>query len=131
MRIFERFGAKARGSSKSESRFSFLHACARFPSSSFSFRYLPKPARPAGTADSVGRSLNLVEDQLLSIAEAMPESKYSFIPSGGNFDGVRSFGEQVKHAACAQFAFLMKSKARVLLPNARKAVRRKPLPRRN
>jgi hypothetical protein len=60
---------------------------------------------PASIADSVGSSLNLVEGQLLSIAEAMPESKYSFIPSGGNFAGVRSFGQQVKHAACAQFAF--------------------------
>src|SRR6201987_4261651 len=35
----------------------------------------------------------------------MPEDKYSYIPAGGNFDGVRSFGEQVKHVACAQFAF--------------------------
>jgi hypothetical protein len=39
------------------------------------------------------------------VAEAMPEEKYSYIPAGGNFDGVRSFGEQVKHVACAQFAF--------------------------
>jgi len=35
----------------------------------------------------------------------MPEDKYSFIPTVGKFDGVRSFGEQVKHVACAQFAF--------------------------
>src|SRR6266496_6841285 len=35
----------------------------------------------------------------------MPEDKYSFIPAVGKFDGVRSFGEQVKHVACAQFAF--------------------------
>ena len=35
----------------------------------------------------------------------MPEEKYSYIPTQGNFDGVRSFGEQVKHVACAQFAF--------------------------
>src|ERR1700721_1927641 len=35
----------------------------------------------------------------------MPEDKYSFIPKVGNFDGARSFGEQVKHVACAQFAF--------------------------
>ena len=35
----------------------------------------------------------------------MPEAKYGFIPTMGNFEGVRSFGEQVKHVACAQFAF--------------------------
>jgi uncharacterized damage-inducible protein DinB len=35
----------------------------------------------------------------------MPEEKYSYVPAVGKFDGVRSFGEQVKHVACAQFAF--------------------------
>lgn len=35
----------------------------------------------------------------------MPEDKYDFIPSAGNFEGVRSFAEQVKHVACAQYAF--------------------------
>jgi hypothetical protein len=35
----------------------------------------------------------------------MPEDKYSFIPTVGKFDGVRSFREQLKHVACAQFAF--------------------------
>ncbi len=39
------------------------------------------------------------------LADAMPESKYSFIPTAGNFDGVRSFGEQIKHVACSHFAF--------------------------
>jgi len=27
------------------------------------------------------------------------------MPTNGNFNGVRSFGEQIKHVACAQFAF--------------------------
>jgi uncharacterized damage-inducible protein DinB len=35
----------------------------------------------------------------------MPDNKYSFVPTAGKFDGVRSFAEQVKHVACAQFAF--------------------------
>lgn len=60
---------------------------------------------PKTVAESVGQPLRMVEAQFLSIAEAMPESKYSFIPTSGNFDGVRSFAEQVKHVACAQFAF--------------------------
>lgn len=38
-------------------------------------------------------------------AEAIPEDNYSFAPKKGNFRGVRNFGEQVKHIACAQFAF--------------------------
>ena len=60
---------------------------------------------PKSIADSVSGTLRFAEGDFLAVAEAMPESKYAFVPTGGNFDGVRSFGEQVKHVACAQFAF--------------------------
>jgi uncharacterized damage-inducible protein DinB len=60
---------------------------------------------PKTIAGSVMVPLRSVEEQLLGVAEAMPESKYSFIPTSGNFEGVRSFGEQIKHVACSQFAF--------------------------
>jgi hypothetical protein len=62
---------------------------------------------PKTTAESIGAILSYTEDQFLSVAEAMPAEKYSYIPNapGGKFDGVRSFAEQVKHVACANFAF--------------------------
>lgn len=60
---------------------------------------------PQSIAESVSSNLEYAERDLLSIAEAMPEGKYSFIPTAGNFEGVRSFGEQIKHVACAQVAF--------------------------
>jgi len=60
---------------------------------------------PKSIAESVSGTLQFVEGDFLGLAEAMPEDKYSFIPTVGKFDGVRSFGEQVKHVACAQFAF--------------------------
>jgi len=60
---------------------------------------------PKSLSESVGGPLGWAEKSFLSVAEAMPETKYSYIPTGGNFEGVRSFGEQVKHVACAQFAF--------------------------
>src|SRR5260370_25492991 len=34
-----------------------------------------------------------------SLAEAMPPGKFDFAPSNGEFKGVRTFGEQMKHAA--------------------------------
>jgi hypothetical protein len=34
------------------------------------------------------------------------EDQYSSVPAVGEFDGVRSFGEPVKHFAYAQFGFL-------------------------
>jgi len=60
---------------------------------------------PTTIADSVGDNMKFIEGSFLGVAEAMPENKYDFIPTGGNFEGVRSFGEQVKHVACAQFGF--------------------------
>ena len=60
---------------------------------------------PKDIAESIGRSLTWTEGQFLAAAEAMPEDKYSFIPTAGNFEGVRSFAEQVKHVACANDAF--------------------------
>jgi hypothetical protein len=44
-----------------------------------------------------------VEQLLLSAADAMPEKKYPFAPSNGEFKGVRTFGEQIKHLAAANY----------------------------
>src|SRR5579872_5677642 len=60
---------------------------------------------PTSIAESVSSNLEYAEGDFLSTAEAMPEDKYAFVPTIGKFDGVRSFAEQVKHVACAQFAF--------------------------
>jgi hypothetical protein len=60
---------------------------------------------PKSIAESVSGTLQFAEGNFIGLAEAMPEDKYSYIPTLGKFDGVRSFGEQVKHVACAQFAF--------------------------
>jgi uncharacterized damage-inducible protein DinB len=60
---------------------------------------------PESISQSVAGTLQYAEGNLLGLAEAMPEDKYSFVPTNGKFEGVRSFGEQIKHVACAQFAF--------------------------
>ena len=60
---------------------------------------------PKSIADSVSAPLGFIEGSFLGVAEAMPEDKYGFIPTAGKFDDARSFAEQVKHVACAQFAF--------------------------
>jgi uncharacterized damage-inducible protein DinB len=60
---------------------------------------------PMSIAESVGGTLQFAEGNFIGLAEAMPEDKYSYVPKVGKFDDVRSFGEQVKHVACAQFAF--------------------------
>ena len=67
--------------------------------------FAQKEEIPKSISESVGFTLGWAEKGFLSAAEAMPESKYSYVPATGNFDGVRTFGEQVKHVACAHFAF--------------------------
>jgi uncharacterized damage-inducible protein DinB len=60
---------------------------------------------PTTIADSVAETLKFAEGNFLSVAEAMPENKYDYVPTAGKFDDARTFAEQVKHVACAQFAF--------------------------
>jgi hypothetical protein len=43
------------------------------------------------------------EQLVIPAAEAMPESQYPFAPSNGTFKGVRTFAEQVKHLAAANY----------------------------
>ena len=47
--------------------------------------------------------LDYQEKQLLDVAEAMPAEKYEFVPTGGVFQGVRSFAEQLKHVAADNY----------------------------
>lgn len=60
---------------------------------------------PKSIAESISGPLQFAEGSLLGLAEAMPEDKYSFVPTAGKFDDARSFAEQLKHVACGQFAF--------------------------
>jgi hypothetical protein len=60
---------------------------------------------PKSIAESVSGTLQFAEGNFIGLAEAMPKDKYSYTPTLGKFEGVRRFGEQVKHVACAQFAF--------------------------
>ena len=43
------------------------------------------------------------ERLVVPAAEAMPETSYSFSPTSGQFKGVRTFAEQVKHLAAANY----------------------------
>jgi uncharacterized damage-inducible protein DinB len=44
-----------------------------------------------------------VESEFVPAAEAMPEEKYAFVPTNGEFKGVRTFAEQVKHVAAVNY----------------------------
>jgi len=43
------------------------------------------------------------ESEFVPAAEAMPEDKYGFAPTSGEFKGVRTFAQQVKHVAAVNY----------------------------
>jgi len=49
------------------------------------------------------KSIGNIEGEFVPAAEAMPEDKYSFAPTSGEFKGVRTFAMQVKHVASVNF----------------------------
>ncbi|MGC2448498.1 MAG: DinB family protein [Candidatus Sulfotelmatobacter sp.] len=44
-----------------------------------------------------------LESEFVPAAEAMPEDKYGFAPTNGEFKGVRTFAQQIKHVAAVNY----------------------------
>jgi hypothetical protein len=44
-----------------------------------------------------------MEHEFVPAAEAMPEDKYSYAPTAGEFKGVRTFAQQVRHVAAVNY----------------------------
>lgn len=62
-----------------------------------------KPAEPRTVSQVLDRSVTNVENEFVPAADAMPEDKYSFAPTAGEFKGVRTFEQQVKHVAAVNY----------------------------
>jgi uncharacterized damage-inducible protein DinB len=65
----------------------------------------PPPATIVSAADS---QISVIERELVSAAEAMPDDKFNFTPEslnipGSDFKKVRSFAQQVKHVAATNY----------------------------
>jgi hypothetical protein len=54
-------------------------------------------------ASVLDHQLTNAEKTVVPAAEAMPEDKYNFAPTQGEFKGVRTFGAEVKHMAVANY----------------------------
>ena len=82
------------------------------PPASTSAAQKPAPAKPAAPvakkptlASSIQTHWKFVAAEFISTADAMPDDKYNFAPTNGEFKGARTFADQVRHVACANFAF--------------------------
>jgi hypothetical protein len=64
--------------------------------------------QPPTIASLVDREISAVEKQIVEIAEAMPEDKFTFSPEslnipGSEYKGVRTFAVQVKHIGASNY----------------------------
>jgi uncharacterized damage-inducible protein DinB len=87
-----------------------LLCCAVVAAPAFALAQEPAPAKPAvGTqmtpSATYDKLLTGMEKEFVDAAEAMPEDKFNFSPTQGEFKGVRTFGGQVKHVAQANYYF--------------------------
>jgi uncharacterized damage-inducible protein DinB len=93
----------------------FICCCLLAAASTLVFAQAAPPAAPAppapGTqmrpAQVYGKLLTGMEQEFVGAAEAMPEDKYNFAPPAalGEFKGVRTFAQQLKHVAETNYYF--------------------------
>jgi hypothetical protein len=62
-----------------------------------------KPAEHHSAAQVLDHGIAGVESEFVPAAEAMPEDKYAFAPTNGEFKGVRTFAQQIKHVAAVNY----------------------------
>ena len=66
---------------------------------------MPKPEPQRTLTQVMDRALTNAEKEFLSAVDAMPEDKYGYAPSDGEFKGVRTFAGQIKHVAASNYEF--------------------------
>lgn len=65
---------------------------------------MPKPKEEHHTVtELLNRNIANMEHEFVPAAEAMPEDKFGFAPSSGEFKGVRTYAQQIKHVAAVNY----------------------------
>ena len=74
------------------------------------------PKEHRTVAQVLDATVNNLEHEFVPAADAMPEDKFGFAPTGGEFKGVRTYAQQIKHVAAVNYelgAALLEQKAPV------------------
>jgi DinB family protein len=78
-----------------------------------------KPKEEHRTVSQVlNQTVSNLESEFIPTAEAMPEDKFGFAPTNGEFKGVRTFAEQIKHVAAVNYelgAAILQQKSPVII----------------
>lgn len=65
---------------------------------------MPKPKAEHHTlTDLLNKNISNVEREFVPAAEAMPEDKFGFAPTNGEFKGARTYAQQIKHVAAVNY----------------------------
>ncbi len=64
--------------------------------------------KPPTASQAIDAWVTNAEAHLTAVADAMPETKYFFAPTNGEFRGVRTFAQQLKHLAANNYAMAAK-----------------------
>ena len=59
--------------------------------------------QPKTTASVLNGQLSYPESELVQLADAVPDDKYSFAPTQGEFKGARTVAEQLKHIGAVNY----------------------------
>jgi len=60
---------------------------------------------PATLSSTLDFQLSIEEREVVGLVDAMPDDKFSFAPTNGEFKGVRTFAQQAKHIATVNNRF--------------------------
>ena len=63
------------------------------------------PEKALTIGQVLDRQLTGFEREFVPAAEAMGEDKFNFAPTSGEFKGVKTFAQQVRHVASANYMF--------------------------
>ncbi|MHB1022845.1 MAG: DinB family protein [Acidobacteriaceae bacterium] len=70
-------------------------------------RALAQATKSSGATQSPAKvydeQVTAMEKQIVDVAEAMPADKYNFVPSTGDYKGVRNFAQQLNHITEANY----------------------------
>lgn len=63
----------------------------------------PKADKQRSVTEILDHSVTSIEHEFVPAADAMPADKFNFAPTNGEFKGVRTFAQQIKHVAAVNY----------------------------
>ncbi|MGA2745146.1 MAG: DinB family protein [Candidatus Sulfotelmatobacter sp.] len=64
---------------------------------------MPSKEAHRTVAQVLDATVSNMEHEFVPAADAMPEGKFGFAPTGGEFKGVRTYAQQIKHVAAVNY----------------------------